>query len=220
MRVLLDTNILIHREAASIVREDIGTMFYWLDKLSHVKCIHPVSIEEIKKHQDERVRTTFLAKLQSYHVLQTLAALGPAVQEVGKGDASENDRNDTLLVNELFSDRVDLLISEDRGVHRKASLLGVADRTFTIDDFLEKVTAENPGLVDYKVLSVRKNLLGNVDVRHPFFDSFREDYGGVAFDKWFSRKSDEPGYLCVEREAIVAFLYLKIEIPGEDYSDI
>jgi hypothetical protein len=24
-----------------------------------------------------------------------------------------------------------------------------------------------------------------------FFDSFRQDYGGGAFDKWFARKADE-----------------------------
>jgi hypothetical protein len=37
MRVLLDTNILIHREAATVVRADIGKLFFWLDKLKYEK---------------------------------------------------------------------------------------------------------------------------------------------------------------------------------------
>jgi hypothetical protein len=71
-------------------------------------------------------------------------------------DKTENDRNDTIIVNEVFANRVDLLVTEDRGVHCKAAVLGIGDRIFTIDAFLEKVTAENPTLVDYKVLAVKK----------------------------------------------------------------
>ena len=53
MRVLLDTNILIHREASTVVRRDIGNVFFWLDKLKHDKCAHPISVAEIEKHKDE-----------------------------------------------------------------------------------------------------------------------------------------------------------------------
>jgi hypothetical protein len=38
MRVLFDTNILIHREASVAVRQDIGRLFRWLDKLGYEKC--------------------------------------------------------------------------------------------------------------------------------------------------------------------------------------
>ncbi len=41
MRVLLDTNILIHREASTVVPQDIGQLFFWLDKLKNEKCVHP-----------------------------------------------------------------------------------------------------------------------------------------------------------------------------------
>ena len=151
MRVLLDTNVLIHREAATVVRRDIGRLFFWLDKLKHDKCVHPVSLEEIGKHQDPRVRNTFEAKLQSYQVLKTTAPTSPAVEAVGTADKTTNDRNDTLLLNELYANRVDMLISEDRGLHSKAAALVLSDRTFTIEAFLEKTIAENPELVDYKV---------------------------------------------------------------------
>jgi hypothetical protein len=41
-RPLLDTNVLIHREAAVVLLPDIGKLFYWLDRLGHDKCVHCV----------------------------------------------------------------------------------------------------------------------------------------------------------------------------------
>jgi hypothetical protein len=153
-------------------------------------------------------------------MLRTSAPVSVAVQQLGSKDKTSNDRNDTLLVNELYANRVDVLISEDRGLHKKALTLGIADRIFTIDAFLEKVLAENPELVNYRVLAVKKVAFGNVDLRSPFFDSFRDDYGGDAFDRWFNKKADEPAYVCYEGAELVAFLYLKVEGPGENYGDI
>src|SRR3954468_10633076 len=101
MRVLLDTNILIHREASTVVRRDIGNVFYWLDKLRHDKIAHPVSITEIEKHQGDKVRKTFQAKLQSYNVLKTTAPLSKEVLQFAATDRSENDRNDTIIINEV-----------------------------------------------------------------------------------------------------------------------
>lgn len=219
MRILLDTNILIHRETAHVVKENVGVLFNWIDRLGHEKCVHPVSSEEIGKHADERVRRSFAAKLQSYTELRGITALDPDVAALSAElDRSINGRNDTRLVNELYLGRVDFLISEDRGLSVKADRLGIGDRVYTIDEYLEKVTAENPDLADYEVLSVRKEPFGDVDVSDPFFDSFREDYPG--FDRWFLRKSEEEAYVCREDDRIVAFLYLKTEDEREPYPDI
>lgn len=114
MRALLDTNILIHREAAVVVRQNIGLVFKWMDQLRYEKCIHPVSIEEIEQHKDERVRHSFAIKIASYHVLKSLAPIAPEVQTfIDTLDATTNDRNDSKILNELFARRVDLLISRD-----------------------------------------------------------------------------------------------------------
>lgn len=219
MRVLLDTNILIHREAAVVVHESIGVVFNWLDRLRYDKCVHPVSVSEIDKHSDDRIRNSFRRKLDSYCLLKAPAPLTPQVRSLSDAwDESDNDRNDSALLNELVADRVDFLITEDRGIARKATHLGVSERVFTIDEFLEKVTAENPEFADYAVLSVRKELFGAVDLCDPFFDSFRDDY--PTFDRWFGRKSNETAYVCREVGHIVAFLYLKVEDATEPYPDI
>lgn len=219
MRALLDTNILIHREAPVVVQQNIGLLFNWLDRLGYEKCVHPVSFEEIDQHEDARVRHSFSAKLASYRLIRFPAPLESDVEILGQElDRTANDRNDTKIVNELYADRVDLLISEDRGLARKADQLGVGDKVFTIDGFLEKVSAENPELVEYDVLAVKKTLFGDVDINDTFFDSFRADY--YAFNSWFNRKSEEPAYICLEGSDLTAFLYLKVEGQREPYHDI
>lgn len=219
MRVLLDTNIIIHRETGKIMRSEIGVLFKWIDNLHYTKCVHPVSVEEINKYKDEEVRRAFNVKLDSYNVLQTEAPFRGLIEGVStREDKNQNDINDTKLLNEVLSDRVDILITEDRKIRHKARLLGIADRVFTIDSFLEKVVAENPNLVDYSVLSVKKELFGNIDLDDEFFDSLKEDYPG--FERWFNRKADEVAYICKVDDKISAFLYLKVEDENENYADI
>jgi predicted nucleic acid-binding protein len=219
VKVLLDTNIVIHREAATVVNEDIGVLFKWLDNLHHEKCIHPVTAEELKGYEDPKVRKTIAVKLTNYNILKTRAPLGNQVRSIASQlDKNQNDLNDTLIVNELYSGRVDVLITEDKKLLNKASLLGIADRVYTIDAFLEKVTAENPELADYKVLAVQKDHFGNLDLVDEFFESLKEDYPG--FEKWFNRKADEEVYVCRSEGKPIALLYLKIEGVGEDYTDI
>jgi predicted nucleic acid-binding protein len=220
MKILLDTNIIIHREASTVVNQDIGVLFNWIDKLGHQKCIHPTTIAEIQKHRDPKVVKTMSVKLRSYTQMQTEAPIGQLVKSVSdKVDKNENDWNDTKILNEVFCGRIEALITEDRKIHFKANLLGIADKVFTIDAFLEKVNSENPKLTDYKVLSVKKEFFGNINIDDPFFDSFKEDYTG--FEKWFAKKSDEIAYICFDdNNNILAFLYIKIEGYDENYNDI
>ncbi len=174
---------------------------------------------EIAQHQDERVRRSFTAKMASYRMIEAVASLAPQIQALSiEVDKTDNDRRDSDILNELFVGHVDLLISEDRGIARKANQLGIGHQVFTIDAFLEKAAAENPGLVDYRVLSVRTQLFGRVPLSDPFFESFRVDYPN--FDHWFISKSQEKAYVCFEKEKLVAFLYLKVETEREPYSDI
>ena len=219
MKVLLDTNIIIHREASTVVNEDIGILFRWLDDLHHTKCVHPLSVTELQRHADEKTRRTLTAKIGSYHVLQTAAPLDDEVRRLAaEMDSTENDKTDSALVNELFCGRVDLLVTEDRRLLEKASRLGLGEKAFTIDAYLEKANAENPQLRDYGVLAVRKEVIGTLDVTDSFFDSLRDDYPG--FVRWFNGKAEEPAYVCRSDGALSAFLYLKVEDRLTDYSDI
>jgi len=219
MKALLDTNIIIHREAPRVFNQDIGILYKWLDKAKYQKCIHQVTIDEINKNPNKDTVDTFSIKLESYERLLTTAPMSPQVQKVAeKFDINENDRSDTVLLNEVFSDRVDILISEDKKIHLKASELNVSDKVFKINSFLEKIVSEHPSLINYKVLSVTKKLFGELNLKDSFFDSFREDYMG--FDKWFNDKANETAYVTFNDKNILSFLYIKPEGKDENYSNV
>lgn len=219
MKVLLDTNIIIHREASRVVNHDIGILFYWLDRLGCEKLIHPATLEELGRNKNLQTAATMAVKAGSYNLIKNIAPMSQELRQVSKQiDTAPNDENDTKILNEVFCDRVDILISEDKKIHAKAMLLAISDKVFKIDQFLEKVIAENPSLVDYKILAVKKVYFAQVDLKDTFFDSFREDYHD--FDKWFNRKSDEIAYVCYDNNILSAFLYIKVEKETENYADI
>jgi len=220
MKVLLDTNIIIDRESF-VTDSAIGILFGWLDKLHYEKCIHPISKTEIETFQNRRIVRAMRVKLDSYVLLHTQAPLDDRIKKlIDTVDKIENDKRDSTILNELVCNRVDYLITEDGGIHDKAKNLGLSERVFTINLFIRKVTSENPTLIDYKVPIVRKEHFGNIDAKDDFFDSFKEDYGQEDYVNWFNRKSEETVYVSKSNGKVIAFLYIKKEGIGEDYTDI
>lgn len=219
MKVLLDTNIIIHREANRVVEHDIGQLFNWLDKLHYEKYVHPITIAEIETYQNKQVVETFSIKLDSYNKIKHQLPFSNKINAVSSSfDVNDNDKNDTHLLNEIFENRIDYLITQDKKIHLKALQLGIAERVFKIQTFLEKVTSENPDLVQYKVLAVKKVEFAEVDLNDSFFDTFREDY--EEFDSWFKSKFDKVCYVCYSDSNLTAFLYIKVEDETENYSEI
>lgn len=219
MKILLDTNIIIHREANKIYKPEIGELFKWIDNLKYSKYIHPLTVEELERYKDPNALDTMSIKIKSYNLLKHQAPFSEKILEViSQVDTNDNDLNDSQILNELYEGRVDLLISEDKKIHIKARLLGIENKVFKIQNFLEKVISENPELVNYKVLAVKKVDFAEVNLKNEFFDSFRLDY--IEFDAWFKSKSEEPCYVCYSDDNLTAFLFVKIENVNENYSNI
>lgn len=217
-KVLLDTNVIIYRETNRILNENTPDLFKWLDKLHYDKYIHPVTKEEISTYGDKGLRDTILAKLSAYNCLSTLAPLDKRISELLSEDKDINSKNDTKILNELLCGRVDYLVSQDKGIYKKAKFLGISGKVFSIESFAAKMLADSPDLLNYSVLSVSKKKIGSLDFNSEFFDSLRESYKG--FDLWLRKKSEEDAYVCFLKDELKAFLYLKKEDEKEVYSDI
>src|ERR1043165_5077069 len=100
MKALLDTNIIIHREAGRVQNTDIGVLYKYLEKARYEKVIHPATIEEIKKNPNKATVEAFLAKMGNYTEILSPAPLNSEVATACQGiDQNENDRLDTLLIN-------------------------------------------------------------------------------------------------------------------------
>ncbi|MBP5403406.1 MAG: hypothetical protein J6Y36_09640 [Treponema sp.] len=219
MKALLDTNIIIHRENTKVTNKSIGILYYWLDKLNYEKCIHPYTVQELRKFKDQNLQELYDAKLSSYTELKTIAHENISFLEKLPNPKNGNDRIDNQLLCEVYNNRVDILITEDRKLREKGGLLSIKNKIFSIDEFVRKCTNEYPDLISYKMLAVQKELFGNIDLSDPFFDTFKNAYPG--FINWFNSKCNEEAYVCrTDSSNILGFLYLKTEEPNENYSDI
>jgi predicted nucleic acid-binding protein len=220
MRALLDTNIIIHRENTKATNYSIGKLFYWLDKLHFEKVIHPFTEKELRKYDNSQMQSLYDAKLSAYTVMKTISTPKSEFTEaLSEAPKTDNDIIDNQLLLELYNRKVDILITEDRKMLLKAERLNLADKVYTINAFITKAASENPDLIDYKVLAVKKEYFGDIDVQNSFFDTFRDAYDG--FDDWYIGKSDEEAYVCYSDTGdILGFLYIKPEDETENYSDI
>ena len=114
MKALLDTNIIIHREANKIVSQDIGILYRWLDRGKYTKCVHSATVEEVKKNPNKETVDLFLVKLDSYELIDIPSPLKDEVKVVSdKYDVTDNDKVDTTLLNEVFSGRINHGRQED-----------------------------------------------------------------------------------------------------------
>ncbi len=224
MKALLDNNIIIQRELDKTVSQDILTLYRWLEKGKYTRCIHPITIKEIEKLYGEDLVKKCLSEQNKYEIIKSYSSFEEEIRFVSedydKTDNDSNDSNDSILLNEVLHGNVDILISNNNTTHSKADALNIQDKVFTIDSFLEKVFAEHPELVNYKVLNVQKLKFNRINLNDAFFNNLREDYSG--FNEWFHRKNDEEAYITINSNngLLLSFLYLKVESTDEDYSNI
>jgi len=115
LKVLLDTNIIINREAShTSINTEIGSLFFWLEKKGYEKWIHPQTIEELRAYKDENAVKILDIKLSNYNTLKTLSPDTEEILTLKKQDKDQNSLNDTEIIKELFNKRVEFLITEDR----------------------------------------------------------------------------------------------------------
>ncbi len=222
--VLLDTNIVIHRESGNNVAYEVIQLYKSLDKLKANKYVLDDIKEEIKRHEDKDVVKNMLAKLGAYNVLQPLEIDDPFFQEtISRYSSNVNSQIDNKFLYQIYKGQVDYLITDDKGILAKAKDLLLDDCVLSTNEFLNLVEKKYPALITYKVLSVNLAKISSLDINDEFFDSLREDYEGIKFNRWFEKKAKdgEDAYVFKNGEnQLQGFLYLKIEDEQEPYNDI
>lgn len=219
-RFLLDTNIIVQRESLNNCCSEINLVYQSIDKFKGTKLYHPITAKELDGYRDKLIKTAMMAKLNSYEKLSETTICDDYFKQIVLPFGSDkNSENDNEILYQVYSGRVDFLITEDRGILRKAKELYLRDRVMSSNEFLTTIERQNPSLIDYDALSVSLVKIGSLNIDDHFFDSLREDYGGIAFNQWLTKKSESDAYVFKNNEGIQGFLYLKTEEKDEDYSD-
>lgn len=176
--------------------------------------VHPESMEELANDPDGDRRDVALSKAQTYPLLDPLPAPGedPGFLSVFGNPSDYNEYVDNSLLYAVHRDAVDFLLTEDRGIHKKARQLGIEDRVLSIEEahgmFKRDATDEQVGSPP----AIREEPVHNLSVDDPLFDSLREDY--PEFDDWFRRISRQGRRCWVnynEDDSLGAVLIFKTE---------
>lgn len=217
--ILLDTNIIVSREGNNALAE-VNHLFKGFDD-RFILCISDLTIKEINNYKvndqkDIKYKESILSKLNIYQNIQTNKYDNNCIFSSIISPISNNSNND-LIDNQLlflvWNDTVDILITKDKGIIRKANLLGINKRVYTpsefIDEFFDYYKKYN--ITNESLLRIEYTYFSNIDYKQPFFDSFRKDYEN--FNYWYLTKQKElaKAYIIKEDNNVKAFLYLKIE---------
>ncbi|MBB6497326.1 hypothetical protein [Methanococcus maripaludis] len=190
MRVLLDTNIFIYREDDSEISEELQELSRLLNERATI-LIHPKSREDIRKDTDEERKQVMLSKLNSYACLEYPPSPGndSTFNSTVGSPRRSNDDIDNHILYAVYRNAVNYLITEDRGIHKKAVQLGLKNRVLSLNEALG-VFNEYYREISRKTLSQIKHIpIHNLHLTDPIFNSLRDDY--PEFDDWFSRKASE-----------------------------
>ncbi len=221
--VLLDTNIIIHRESSDNIAYEVIQLYKNLEKLKARKCVLEDIKDEIKKHKDKDVVKNMLSKINAYFCIQPReiddARFASVINKYSKDENSIIDNKFLYLV---YKGIVDFLVTDDKGILNKAKELQINDCVFSTSDFLNLIRERYPDFTDYKVLSVKLEEISKIDINDSFFETLRQDYNGIEFNRWLEGKgkSGESAYIFRNENGLQGFLYLKLEDENESYEDI
>ncbi len=191
MRILIDTNIIIPLEDSSEILKESFSKFIRLSLGNqHAILIHPSSIEDIYRDGDEPRKQSMLSRIQKYPTLENADTFtSEELQAYGISENSDNDRVDNAILSSVYKNAVHLLVTEDRGIHKKAARLGVSDSVLYLQQAVDVLSRLHPQEQEVFHPNLKNIYVYETNLNDPFYDSLKEDYSG--FDGWFKKISAE-----------------------------
>ena len=214
MNILLDTNILIPLEDTGRILE---SSFAELRKLSteqqHCLYIHPMQIQDINRDANIERRNIVLSRLAQYSQIENPPVLSIAERDnLGLHQANDNDKVDNNILFALYRGAAHILVTNDDGIHKKATKIGIGDKVYRLDQFIQFLQHSSSKNADLDYTGVSEKYLYEINKGQSFFDSLRRSYNG--FDNWYQKSaSQQRKCWCIEdcNNNVVAICIYKIE---------
>lgn len=183
-KLLIDTNILFGLED----NKEIDGAFSSLQQ----KCqsngvqiwVHEASRKDVERDKNNPRKAIITSKIAKFPELNNIPVPDQATLEATYGKISKpNDYVDVVLLHSLHEvGAVDFLVTQDRGVHKRAAQLGIANRVFTVEDALVWLR-EKYDRTSVALPFIEEKQCHQINQRDDIFASLQSDYEG--FDDWF-----------------------------------
>ncbi len=214
MNILLDTNIIIPLEDTSRV---LASSFAELRRLTveqqHCLYVHPMQIADINRDKDRERKKVVLSRVKQYSKIDNPPILSDVdCVELGLSNANDNDKVDNNVLFSLYRGAVHLLVTNDEGIHKKASKIGIQNKVYRLEQFLDFLRKYSNTPISYSYSGVQDHYMYEIDKKQPFFDSLRQAYDD--FDKWYQTSAEQKRKCwCIEdnKGNVVAICIYKLE---------
>ena len=189
MRILIDTNILIHLEQNKVIDEPFAKFYQFAIANKCDIYYHPACLKDFKRDKDQDRQDITLSKLAKYTPMPDPAI--PTQEFIAAvGQKKENDEVDNTQLFQAYKGYVDYFITEDKGIWNNAGKVNLKDKVLSISDGL-KILKDKYTLIVPKHPLLQKCSIREIEneLSDAFFDSLRESYDG--FNDWFIKCAKE-----------------------------
>jgi len=198
MKILIDTNIFIPLETTNLrnveaEHAEIYSFFANCIKAKYSVFLHPEIIRNIERDKDVERKALRTKAVTKYPLLENVKISDKIREVIPVPDFESHDYVDFHLLNAVYVGAVNILVSNDKKLHKQAKILGIEDRIYFLADTVNLFEYSN--LVKAAILSkVDMEFCYNIDVNDKIFDQLREDYRD--FNGWFEKKCKNEHRLC------------------------
>jgi L-amino acid N-acyltransferase YncA len=195
MKILVDTNILIPAEPASTKDLEAQSplaiaLIRIVAEGQHTIVVHPATYTDLSRDKDTPRGDLRKQLLGKYSQLSNPPEqLGG--EPYGSPDKGTNDWVDNQLLFALERHAVDILVTDDQKIHKKAERLGLSESVYFLAEavdslkaFVEKWPTTPPAVTEIDGY--------NLNEADPIWQSLREDYK-PKFDTWLREKVKKQG---------------------------
>lgn len=184
-KLLIDTNVFIGLEDPKRVDPALAEIVRKCGEHAVSVFVHDAALSDIARDKNESRREISLSKIRKFQELRGPKLPDKSTLETMFGPIRKaNDEVDVALVYALHINAIDLLITEDQGIHDRVKLTPLASRVLTVVDTLVWLRRTfDPTPVGFPLIDDRK--AHEVDPSDDIFDSLRDGYPG--FDAWWSK---------------------------------
>jgi predicted nuclease of predicted toxin-antitoxin system len=188
MRILIDTNIFITLEDSSnVLDESFSELVRLANENGHQVLIHPSSVDDFERDENETRKRINLSRIKKYPYLEDPPTPDDLeIRRLGLKNNNDNDRVDNKILYAIYKDAANILVTEDRGIHKKASVLDIKDRVHYIQQAANSLKRLHKRF-QVSLPNIKEIYLHEIDLSISFFDSLREDY--MEFNEWYKKSS-------------------------------
>jgi len=153
--------------------------------------VHPVSIKELKKDENNERKNIVLSKVSSYPPLDEPPSYDSDIDFINRiyPLANEHDVNDASIIYSVYRNAVTFLITEDRKLLSKAQRAGLEERCFSVNGALRYFKELFKDISLTLPPAFEKKKLYNLDYDDPILDKLRDSYDG--FKDWWEKICQE-----------------------------